>query len=74
MFNRTQSVAENGVLLIGTALGFLDVFFQIACGLINLQMVGCLIETAVNTLVELLFLHFDHLLNIGELKIEQRQE
>ena len=74
VFDRTQPVAENGVLLIGTALSFLNIFFQIACGLINLQMVGCLIETAVNTLVELLFLHFDHLLNIGELKIEQRQE
>ena len=74
VFDRTQPVAENGVLLIGTALSFLDVFFQIACGLVNLQMVGCLIKTAVNTLVELLFLHLDHLLDIGELKIEQRQE
>ena len=74
MLDGTQPVAEHRVLLESTALGFLDVLFQIARGLVHLQIMRGLIETAIHTLVELLFLHLDHLLDIGELKVEQRQE
>ena len=74
VLDRAESIAEHGVLLKSTTFGFLDIFFQIARSLVHLQIVRGLIETTIHTLVELLFLHFNHLLNIGELKIEQRQE
>ena len=69
-----QTVDGDGVLLEGTALRGVDVLLQIAKGLVLLQVVRGLIERTVDTLVKLLLLHLDHLLDIRELKVEQRQE
>ena len=70
----TNAVYCHRVLLEGTALSLVDVFLQITMGLVQLQVVGSLIERTVDTLVKLLLLHLHHLFDIGELKVEQRQE
>ncbi len=69
-----DAVDRHRVLLEGAALRLLDILLQVALRLVQLHIVGCLIEAAVHTLVELLLLHLHHLLDIGELKEEQRQE
>ena len=69
-----KTVNHHRVLGEGPALCVVDVLFQVSASLVQLHIVGDLIERAVHTLVKLFFLHLHHLIDIGELKEEQRQE
>ena len=69
-----KTIDHHRVLRKGSALSLIDVFFKISERLVHLHVMRDLIERAVHTLIELLFLHLNHLLDIGELKEEQGQE
>ena len=59
---------------IGTALGLVDVLFEVAPRLVQLQVAAGLIECAVYRLVELLLLHLSHLADVLQLKEEQGEK
>ena len=69
-----ESVDHHRVLRVCPALRRIDILLQVSEGLVHLHIAGDLVEGAVHTLIELLLLHLDHLLHVGELKKEQRQE
>ena len=53
---------------------FVHVFLQIPQCLVEFQIAWCLIQRSVHRLIELFLLHVHHLLDVSQLKVEQRHE
>ena len=66
-----ETIYDHRILLIGLALGSLQVLLKVSLGLVHLEIARSLIQAAVYRLVELLLLHLRHLLDVRELKVEQ---